>query len=122
MQDASMILFLFIAYPETDTTPHFEDACAVVLATELLDDESCEDRLTLFDFDAVHFLEAGDDGLQPFPEAPVFSLVPGIESSELSDQCPELTTSSFDPKILPKKIFLSTLHLDLPAWKQKKCL
>ena len=80
-----------------------------MLAIELLNNESCEDRLTLFDFDSVHFLEAGDDGLLPFPEAPpAFSLVPGslvIGSSELPDQCPELTTSSFDPEILSKKIF-----------------
>ena len=82
--------------PATQSTPQF-DACAVMLALELLDDESCEDRMSLFDFDdGVHFVEFGDDS-EP---GVALSLIPeGIaEKIELPDQCPTLTPWSFDPE------------------------
>ena len=86
--------------PETESTPQF-DACAVMLALELLDDKKCEDRLTLYDIDSgVHFLEPGDDGLMPFPEAPrsAFSLLPtDFSVTELPEVCPALTEFTFDP-------------------------
>lgn len=109
--------------PETESTPQF-DACAIMLAIELLDDESCEDRLTLFDFDAVHFLEAGDDGLQPFPQAPrsAFSLVPeslDIKDSELPDQCPSLTEFSFDPADTPEEDMPVTVALGFTSQEAK---
>jgi len=90
-----------------------------MLALELLEDESCEDRLTLFDFDAVHFLESEDDGLKPFPNGPRSgsSLVPeSLELHKLPDQCPALTGYSFDPADTSEE----DLHLDSPVRKPRK--
>ena len=82
--------------PATQSTHQF-DACAVMLALEILDDKSCEDRMSLFDFeDGVHFIEFGDET----PPRVSFSLIPeGIAGMiELPDQCPSLTQFSFDPE------------------------
>jgi inosine-uridine nucleoside N-ribohydrolase len=83
--------------PETESTPQF-DACAIMLALELLADSSCEDRLALYDFDAVHFLEAGDAGLASFPDGPraAFSLHGGGQAFDLPEQCPALSEYTFD--------------------------
>jgi inosine-uridine nucleoside N-ribohydrolase len=72
--------------PETESTPQF-DACAIMLALELLADSSCEDRLAVYDFDAVHFLEAGDDGLAAFLDGSrsTFSLHGGGQDFELPE-------------------------------------
>jgi len=86
--------------PATQSTPQF-DACAIMLALQLLDDESCEDRMSLFDFeDGVHFVEFGDE-----TEVYVaFSLIPEslIGMTELPDQCPSLTHFSFNPEATPE--------------------
>jgi inosine-uridine nucleoside N-ribohydrolase len=105
--DPTLLIHLeAMAYdPETESTPMF-DPCAVMLVLELLDD--CEDRLSLFEFNAgVHFLEADDDGLKPFPEAPrsAFSLLPishGVMADELPAECPALTEFTFDPAKTPE--------------------
>jgi hypothetical protein len=83
--------------PETESTPQV-DACAVMLALELLGDSSCEDRLAMYEFDAVHFLEAGADGLAAFPDAPraAFSLHAGGNDFDLPEECPGLTEHTFD--------------------------
>jgi inosine-uridine nucleoside N-ribohydrolase len=85
--------------PATQSIPQF-DACAVMLVLELLDDESCEDRLSLFDFDdGVHFVELGDvtDADVAFSLTP--ESIPG--TIDLPDQCPYLTPWSFDPEETP---------------------
>ena len=93
--------------PDIESTLQF-DACAVMLALELLDDKSCDDRLTLFDIDSgIHFLEPGDDGLQSYPKMPriAFSLLPGdlnILEYQLPGQCPALTEFTFDPSATPE--------------------
>lgn len=90
--------------PETESTPQF-DACAVMLALQLLDDDKCDDRMTVYEVESgVHFLEPGDDGLQPFPAAPRagFSLLPeGFGIAELPEICPALTEFTFDPETTP---------------------
>ncbi len=86
--------------PETESTPQF-DACAVMLAIDLLDNESCDDQLSLFEFDAIHFLEVGDEGIADFPDQPraAFSLVSQNFdiTTELPNQCPAITEFTFDP-------------------------
>ena len=121
--DEDLLIYLeALTYdPETESTPQF-DACAVMLALELLDDDSCENRLSLFDFDAVHFLESTDDGLQPFPEAPrsSFSLVPeNLQIDVLPDQCPALTEFSFDPADTPEEDMPVTVALGFASPEAK---
>jgi len=92
--------------PETESTPQF-DACAVMLALQLLD-ENTEERLVLFDVEGVHFLESNDTGLAPFPETPrsAFSLLPeGFEivQGSLPEVCPNLTEFVFDPDETPEQ-------------------
>jgi hypothetical protein len=85
--------------PEFESTPQF-DACAIMLALQLLDDDSCADRMVLYDVEAVHFLETTDAGLAEFPTAPraAFSLLPvGTAMDNLPEQCPALTPFEFDP-------------------------
>jgi inosine-uridine nucleoside N-ribohydrolase len=69
--------------PDTASTPQF-DACAVMLALELLGD--CEPRMVLFDFPGVHY------------DANSFSLVPeGIDFDMLPEEyCPKLVSNVFD--------------------------
>lgn len=83
--------------PETESVPQF-DACAVMLALELLDDKKCEDRIELFKFRAVHFYEAGEG--VPYPGKPRtgFSLHADEEIADLPDQCPSLTPFTFEPE------------------------
>jgi hypothetical protein len=89
--------------PETESTPQF-DACAIMLALELLDDRDCEDRVALYDFDAVSFLEAGEGVAFPESPRPAFSLHTGDNFGEtLPDQCPMLTEFTFDPDDTPEK-------------------
>jgi hypothetical protein len=92
--------------PDSESTPQF-DAMAVMLALELLSQESCGEDGRIFKqlFDAVHFYENDDSGLQPFPEAPrsAFSLFAGeVDSSILPDQCPNITEFTFDPDETPE--------------------
>ena len=91
--------------PETESTPQF-DACAVMLALQLLDDDKCDDRMSVYEVESgVHFLEPGDEGLQPYPAAPRggFSLLPeGFGIAELPEQCPALTEFTFDPESTPE--------------------
>ena len=111
--------------PETESTPQF-DACAVMLALELLDDESCDDRLTLFDIESgVHFYEPGDDGLKGYPDEPriAFSLLPGdlnIPEEQLPGQCPALTEFTFDPKETPEIEKSVTVALGFNSEEAKK--
>lgn len=122
--DPSLLIHLeALTYdPETESTPMF-DPCAVMLVLELLDD--CEDRLSLFEFDAgVHFLEADDEGLRPFPEAPrsAFSLLPishGVGADELPAQCPALTDFTFDPSETPEKEKSVTIALGFTSQAAK---
>jgi inosine-uridine nucleoside N-ribohydrolase len=104
--DANLLIHLeAMTYdPEMESTPQF-DACAIMLALELLgDDDACEDRLSVFEFNAVHFLEAGDDGLAAFPAGPrsAFSLHGGGQDFELPEQCPALTVHTFDEAETPE--------------------
>eukprot|EP00934_Nitzschia_sp_Nitz4_P003569 Nitzschia sp. Nitz4//scaffold66_size103028//32655//37048//NITZ4_004495-RA/size103028-processed-gene-0.116-mRNA-1//-1//CDS//3329556341//3559//frame0 len=87
--------------PVTESTPQF-DACAVMMALELLGD--CEPRISLYEFEGLHFLETGDDGLAPFPEQPrsAFSLWAGEFDGELPDQCPSLTPWTFETEDTPE--------------------
>lgn len=92
--------------PETESTPQF-DAMAVMLALELLSVDACgeDGRIFKYEFDAVHFYENDDSGLQPFPEAPrsAFSMFAGpIDTSILPDQCPNITEFTFDPDETPE--------------------
>jgi len=90
--------------PDTESTPMF-DPCAIMLAIELIDDEACENRLTLIDIEAVHFVEA-DDGFQNnLPNSPrsAFSLLPtGFSLDKFPDQCPNMTSHTFDPEVTPE--------------------
>jgi inosine-uridine nucleoside N-ribohydrolase len=73
-----------LAYdPDTESTPQF-DACAVMLALELLGD--CEPRMALYDFSGAHYDEES------------FSLVPeGINFDMLPEEyCPKLVSNTFD--------------------------
>ena len=95
-----------LAYdPETESTPQF-DAMAVMLALEMLAKDACEEgRIFRFEFDAVHFAENADEGLQPFPEAPrsAFSFHTGIiDTAVLPEQCPNITEFTFDPEETPE--------------------
>ena len=109
--------------PETESTPMF-DPCAVMLILELLDD--CEDRLSLYEFPAgVHFLEADDEGLKPFPEAPrsAFSLLPishGVSADDLPAQCPALTEFTFDPAETPENEMPVTVALGFKSQEAKE--
>lgn len=90
-----------LAYdPETESTPQF-DPCAIMLALELLDDSDCEDRVALFDFPAVHFLEVGEGETFPSKPLPAFSLHTGI-MPDLPEQCPALTEFTFDEDETPE--------------------
>lgn len=86
--------------PDTESTPQF-DACAIMVALELLDGENCEDRASLFEFDSVHFLESGEG--EPFPAQPraAFSLH-GESDLDLPEQCPALTNYTFDSSKTPE--------------------
>ena len=87
--------------PETESTPQF-DACAIMLTLELLDHESCEDRVALYDFEDVHFLEAGEGVAFPDAPRPAFSLHVG-EDFDLPEQCPVLTEHTFDASMTPEE-------------------
>jgi inosine-uridine nucleoside N-ribohydrolase len=69
--------------PDTESTPQF-DACAVMLALELLGD--CEPRMALFDFSGVHYDE---DSFSLVPEGINFDMLP-------EEYCPKLVSNSFD--------------------------
>ena len=62
--------------------------------------------MTVYELDSgVHFIEPGDEGLQPWPLTPraAFSLLPeGFSIAELPDQCPALTEFTFDPDSTPE--------------------
>jgi inosine-uridine nucleoside N-ribohydrolase len=88
--------------PETESTPQF-DACAVMLALELLDDKRCDNRLPIFDFDAVHFLEAGEGVAFPESPRPAFSLHTGEDFGGLPRQCPVLTNYTFSKEDTPER-------------------
>ena len=84
---------------------------AVSLILQLLDDESCADRLVLHEFEAVCFLETADSGNYAFPLAPsAFSLfaMGGMDHKDLPKQCPALTPFTFDPADTPKS--------KMPVW------
>lgn len=92
--------------PETESAIAF-DSSAVMLAIELLQGNQCDDRMALFDFEAIHFLEVSDPGLQRFPSNPrsAFSLIPkglDISDKDLPQQCPNLTEFDFDPIDTPE--------------------
>ena len=91
--------------PLFESTPQF-DACAVMLALQLLDHKKCDDRMKLYDLeDGVHFLETTDSGLQPYPQSPRggFSLLPeGFMIADLPEQCPALTEFTFNPATTPE--------------------
>lgn len=89
--------------PETESTPMF-DPCAIMLALELLDNTTST-RVALFEFEAVHFLEAGEG--EDFPASPrsAFSLyhtAAAAEQFNLPDQCPSLTTYTFNKTDTPE--------------------
>ena len=110
--------------PETESTPQF-DACAIMLALELLQDDSCEDRMSLYTFNSgVHFSEKGDPGLFEFPETPRagFSYVAeqqGNDISALPDQCPYLTDITFDPSETPEDEMPVTVALGYKSAEAK---
>jgi len=110
--------------PETESTPQF-DACAVMLALELLQDDSCEDRMSLYTFNSgVHFSERGDPGLFEFPDTPRagFSYVAeqqGNDISALPDQCPYLTDITFDPSETPEDEMPVTVALGYKSAEAK---
>ncbi|CAB9519814.1 inosine-uridine preferring nucleoside hydrolase [Seminavis robusta] len=88
--------------PDTESTPQF-DPVAIMLVLELLAD-TCDERISLIEFDGIHFFEAGEDGLKPFPEAPrsAFSLHTGVDQSALPAECPNITEFVFDPESTPE--------------------
>ena len=98
--DPSLLIHLeALAYdPETESTPQF-DPCAIMFGIELLTmNETCDELSAIYDFEAVHFLEAGE-GVS-FPDSPRsgFSLYTGEDLGALpTDQCPYLTNYTFDP-------------------------
>ena len=89
--------------PETESTPQF-DPCAIMVGIELITlKESCDKLSAMYDFKAVHFLEAGEG--ESFPASPRsgFSLYTGEDLGELpTDQCPMLTNFTFDPDETPE--------------------
>ncbi|CAJ1959076.1 unnamed protein product [Cylindrotheca closterium] len=88
--------------PDTESTPQF-DPVAVMLALELLVDDC--DRMTLFEMEGIHFFEADDEGLQPFPNAPrsAFSLHTGIpDTATLPAECPNITSFTFNVTDTPE--------------------
>ena len=90
--------------PATESTPQF-DPVAVMLTLELLSN-SCdgEPRISLFET-TIHHYETGEEGLQPFPDAPrsAFSMHAGnIDTSKLPGQCPNITEFTFDPATTPE--------------------
>ena len=92
--------------PEIEAPPQY-DACAVMLALQLLDDDSCQDRMKVYDVEGVHFLDGSDSGLKSFPERPrtAFSLFPQFNSLTnvtLPAQCPALTPFTFNPDETPE--------------------
>jgi hypothetical protein len=91
--------------PATESTPQF-DAMAVMLMLELLSPDLCgiDGRIAHYQFEAVHFYENTDEGLQPFPEAPrsAFSVYSGAPPENLPEQCPSITEFTFDPDMTPE--------------------
>jgi hypothetical protein len=87
--------------PETESTPQF-DACAVMLALQLLQPKQCEDRLSLYPFEAVRFLEPGEG--ETFPDKPrnSFSTYDINDKHIFKDKpipkntCPALTPYTFN--------------------------
>jgi len=88
--------------PDTESTPQF-DPVAVMLLLELLVDDC--DRMTVFEMEGIHFYEADDEGLQPFPAAPrsAFSLHTGLpDAATLPAECPNITSFTFDVADTPE--------------------
>jgi hypothetical protein len=104
--DENLLIHLeALAYdPETESTPQF-DPCAIMVAMQLLDDDSCEDRASIIDVPGgVKFLEAGKGA--SFPDSPRsgFSLLPeGFDVAMLPMECPALTPYRFDPSATEAK-------------------
>jgi inosine-uridine nucleoside N-ribohydrolase len=96
-----------LAYdPATESTPQF-DACAIMVAMELLDDsQNCDDSAVLFTTKA-HFLEAGEGVAFPAQPRPAFSLLEAsfalAEDQLLPSQCPSLTDYTFHEEETPEK-------------------
>lgn len=95
--------------PLTESVPQF-DAMAVMLMLELLsmkkEGHTCGDgRISLHEFQAVHFFENEDTGLKTFPDKPrsAFSLHSDtIDEATLPEQCHNLTEFTFDPDETPE--------------------
>lgn len=96
--------------PRSESVPQF-DAMAVMLILELLEmekpDHTCGGgRISLHQFDAVHFFENEDEGLQTYPNSPrsAFSIhTDNIKDADLPMECPDLTEFTFDPEDTPEK-------------------
>eukprot|EP00980_Cylindrotheca_fusiformis_P030231 scaffold24574_cov157-Cylindrotheca_fusiformis.AAC.3 len=107
--------------PATESTPQF-DPVAVMLMLEMLSDSCDESRFSLIEMDGIHFYEPGDDGLQDFPAAPrsAFSMHTGVDdASLLPDQCPNITSFTFNVTDTPEEEYPVQIALGFVSWEAK---
>ena len=114
--------------PSSESVPQF-DAMAVMLILELLEmqkgNHTCGDagRIFLQEFEAVHFFENVDDGLETFPGSPrsAFSIYAGTVE-DLPDECPGLTEFVFDPNDTPEEEYPIMVALGFVSPEAKKAV
>jgi len=111
-QDFLMKLEAETHNPSFETPPMF-GACAVMLLFQFLDHKSCRDRLSVYEFEGIHFNERKGEVLNTFTDIPraAFSISPelyGKHPRSLPPECPFLRVDEYDSKV---KHILDPLNL-----------